>query len=117
MHYLQRNYLDYTKLSVIPSYTFISGESPFKFDNQNDLVKLKIDLTQQLVGPVLARNVQEFNIDTQSPDYGKSISSKLSLMWQRRAYEFGLFYDFRNDSGGLSFRLNGFNYKGMTDSF
>jgi len=38
-------------------------------------------------------------------------------MWQRRAYEFGLFYDFKNDSGGLSFRLNGFNYNGKPDSF
>ena len=34
-----------------------------------------------------------------------------------RPYEFGLFYDFKNDSGGLSFRLNGFNYSGMPDSF
>ncbi len=114
---LKRNYFDYTKLSITPSYTFISGESPFKFDNQNDLVTLKVDLTQQLVGPILARNVQEFNIDSNSDDYGKSITSKLSIMWQRRAYEFGLFYDFKNDSGGLSFRLNGFNYNGMSDSF
>ena len=114
---LQRNYFDYTRLSIIPSYTFMSGESPFKFDNENDLVKLKIDFTQQLAGPILARSVQEFNIDTSSENYGKSVTSKLSIMWQRRAYEFGLFYDFKNESGGLSFRLNGFNYKGRPDSF
>ncbi len=114
---LKRNYLDYTKLSILPSYTFISGKSPFKFDNENDLIKLKIDLAQQLAGPLLARSVQEFNIDKNSDNYGKSITSKFSVMWQRRAYEFGLFYDFENDSGGLSFRLNGFDYNGMPDSF
>ncbi len=114
---LKKKYFDYTKLSIIPSYTFRSGESPFKFDNQNDLVKLKIGLTQQLVGPIIAKNVQEFNIDSSSENYGKSINSKLSIMWQRRAYEFGLFYDFKNDSGGLSFRLNGFNYNGIPEEF
>ena len=65
----------------------------------------------------MLRSVQEFNIDGSSENYGKSVTSKLSIMWQRRAYEFGLFYDFKNDSGGLSFRLNGFNYNGLPDSF
>ncbi|KGG16675.1 MULTISPECIES: DUF3769 domain-containing protein [unclassified Prochlorococcus] len=114
---LRRKYFDYTKLSILPSYTFKSGDSPFKFDNDRDLVKLKIDLTQQLLGPIIIKNINEYNIDTNSANYGDSISSKLAIMWQRRAYEFGLFYDYKNESGGLSFRLNGFDFKGNPSSF
>ena len=38
-------------------------------------------------------------------------------MLQRRAYELGLFYDFDNQSGGLSFSLNGFGFRGIPDAF
>jgi len=114
---LQKKYFDYTKFSIVPSATIKSGDSPFKFDNANDLFTLKLGLTQQLIGPLIVKHIEELNIDSSSSNYGNSINSKLALMWQRRAYEFGLFYNFRTEAGGISFALNGFDYKGNPPLF
>ncbi|AAP99332.1 Repeats containing protein [Prochlorococcus marinus subsp. marinus str. CCMP1375] len=112
-----RNYLDYTKLSLMPSITFKGGDSPFAFDNINDLAKLKVNLSQQLIGPIVIKNIYHVNIDSDSSNYGKTISWKSGIILQRRSYEIGLSYDFKNQSGGFNFRLNGFNYKGNPLSF
>ncbi len=114
---LSKKYFDYTKIAVTPSLTIKGGDSPFKFDNASDLMTLKIDFTQQLIGPLLVKHIHEYNIDPSSDYYGNSLTSKLSLMWQRRAYEFGLFYDFENQSGGISFALNRFSFSGNPDPF
>ncbi len=114
---LKKKYFDYTKLSIMASTTIKGGDSPFKFDNASDLRTIKFDFTQQLAGPLIIKHLEEYNIDSNSDNYGKSINSKLALMWQRRAYEFGLFYNFRNQSGGISFALNGFTYDGHPPSF
>ena len=79
-----------------------------------DLGTLGIGLTQQIAGPLVLNSGLEFNIDSGSNNYGDSIASRLSVMWQRRAYEFGLFYDIDDNSGGLMFRLNGFDYDGSS---
>ena len=43
-----------------------------------------------------------------SDDYGEFIDSKISLNWQKRSYEFGIFYQPHNQAGGISFSLYGF---------
>ena len=48
--------------------------------------------------------------------YGKTINSKLAILWERRAYGFGLFYNINDDSAGFMFRLNGFDFDGINDS-
>ncbi len=107
---LEKKYFDYTKISFMPSYTLKSGDSPFKFDNARDLIKLNMEFSQQIIGPILIKNIYEVNIDASSDSYGNSIQSKTSVIWQRRSYEIGLFYDYMNERGGASFRLNGFDF-------
>ncbi len=112
----QRWFLDYTKFSVKPGFTLKGGESPFKFDNVVDLQKISFQLTQQVFGPIVFSGVYDVNIDSSSDQYGKTINSKLAMLWERRAYGFGLFYDLDNDSAGFMFRLNGFDFDGTNDS-
>ncbi len=112
-----RNYFDYTNISILPTITFKSGESPFEFDNKEDLVTLKFIFSQHIVGPLLIKTINEWNIDSGSDNYGDVISAKAAIMLQRRAYELGLFYDIENQSGGVSFSLNGFGFKGIPNPF
>ena len=99
---------DYTRLSVFPSYKLSSGESVFKFDQNYDRFTLKIALDQQLFGPVILKSVGTLNLTNDSNAYGKFIYSKVSLNWKRRSYDFGIYYQPHNQSGGISFKLFGF---------
>ena len=101
----------------MPNFIIRKGNSPFEFDNISDLKTLKTDLSQHILGPILIKTMNEWNIDSSSDNYGKSISSKAAIMLQRRAYQFGVFYDIENQSGGLSFSLNGFDFKGTPTPF
>ncbi len=114
---LSKKYFDYTNLSILPTVTFKAGNSPFQFDNRKDLITLNVDLSQHIIGPLLIKSINEWNIDSGSDKYGDIIASKVAIMIQRRAYEMGLFYDIENKSGGVSFSLNGFSFKGIPDSF
>ncbi len=57
------------------------------------------------------------NIDNRSNSYGEYFDTKLGIMWQKRSYEFGVYYHPSNDAGGLYFRLNGFNFSDSTNAF
>ena len=92
----------------MPFYKLKSGESIFKFDQVSDKFTLDLALDQQLYGPILLRSKATLNLDENSSDYGDFINSKISLSWQRRSYELGLFYQPHNQSGGISFTLHGF---------
>ena len=107
---LERNFLDYTKLSVMPGFKIKSGNSPFKFDNAIDLKTLNISFMQQVYGPFMFDIVSNLNIDNSSENYGEYYDTKLGLLWHKRAYEFGIYYYPDNDAGGLYFRINGFNF-------
>ena len=48
------------------------------------------------------------HLTNDSDDYGEFIDSKISLNWNKRSYEFGIFYQPHNQSGGISFGLFGF---------
>ncbi len=114
---LQRHYFDYTKISILPIVTIKNGDSPFSFDNAGDLITLNLELSQHLLGPILIKTLNQWNIDSTSDNYGDSLASKTAIMLQRRAYQLGLFYDFENKAGGISFSLNGFDFKGIPDPF
>ncbi len=99
---------DYTRLSLFPFYKLTSGESVFKFDQNYDNFTLKIALDQQLFGPLVLKSSGTLNLTNDSDDYGEFIDSKVSLNWKKRSYEFGIFYQPLNQSGGISFGLFGF---------
>ena len=99
---------DYTRLSLFPFYKFNSGESVFKFDQNYDNFTLNLALDQQLFGPVILKSNGTINLTNDSDDYGKFIDSKISINWQKRSYDIGLFYQPHNQAGGISFSLFGF---------
>ena len=47
---------------------------------------------------------------SQKGNDGEYYDTKLGLLWQKRAYEFGIYYHPNNEAGGLYFRINGFNF-------
>ncbi len=107
---LEKKFLDYTKLSVMPGIKIKSGNSPFKFDNAVDLKTLNISFMQQIYGPLMFDIVSDMNIDANSENYGEYFDTKLGLLWHKRAYEFGIYYHPDNEAGGLYFRINGFDF-------
>ncbi len=107
---LDRNFLDYTKFSVMPGLKIKFGNSPFKFDNAIDLKTLNISLMQQIYGPLMFDVISNLNIDNRSNTYGEYYDTKLGLLWHKRSYEFGIYYHPNNYAGGLYFRINGFKF-------
>ncbi len=107
---LERNFLDYTKFSVMPGVKIKFGKSPFKFDSAIDLKTLNIILIQQLYGPLMLDVISNLNIDQNSKNYGEYYDTKLGILWHKRAYECGIYYHPFNDAGGIFFRINGFKF-------
>ncbi len=107
---LESDFLDYTKLSVMPGVKIKFGNSPFKFDNAIDLKTLNISLMQQIYGPLMFDVISNLNIDNRSKNYGDYYDTKLGLLWHKRSYECGIYYHPNNDAGGLYFRINGFKF-------
>lgn len=107
-----RPFLDYTQLSVISSKTLKQGSSPFKFDQTIDLETVDINLTQQIIGPLLVSASASLNIDVASALYGDIISSSIGLNWQQRSYNLSLYYDLYKGIAGLRFQLSNFNFTG-----
>ena len=111
---LERDYFDYTKLSVMPGVKIKFGNSPFKFDNAIDLKTINISLMQQIYGPLMLDIISNLNIDSSSKNYGEYYDTKLGLLWHKRAYECGIYYHPNNEAGGLYFRINGFKFANST---
>jgi len=99
---------DYTRISFFPFYRFNSGESAFKFDQNNDDFTLNIGFDQQLFGPIILKSTGTLNLTNNSKNYGEFINSRISLNWKKRSYEFGIYYQPHNQAGGLNFNLYGF---------
>ena len=104
----KKKYFDYTRISLFPFYKIKGGDSMFKFDQIDNQFTLDIAFDQQLFGPVLLKTTSTLNLDGDSKDYGHFINSKISLNWKKRSYEIGIFYQPRNESGGVNFTLFGF---------
>ncbi len=105
---LKNKTFDYTRISVFPFYKINSGDSVFKFDQISEKFTLDIAFDQQLFGPLILKSNGTLNLDNDSDDYGKFINSKISLNWKKRSFEFGIFYQPHNESGGINFTLFGF---------
>ena len=104
----KKKYFDYTRVRLFPFYRLKSGDSIFKFDQISDQFTLNLALEQQLYGPILIKTNATINLDVNSKDYGDFINSKISLNWKKRSYQFGIFYQPHNQSGGIGFTLYGF---------
>ena len=113
---LERNFLDYTKLFIMPGIKVKAGNSPFKFDNAIDLKTLNIGFMQQIYGPIILDVNANLNIDNSSDNFGEYYDTKLGLLYQKRSYEYGIYYHPNNDAGGIFFRLNGFKFGNSVNS-
>ncbi len=113
---LERNFIDYTKLSVMPAVKIKFGNSPFKFDNAVDLKTINISLMQQIYGPLMFDIISNLNIDNSSKNYGEYYDTKFGLLLHKRSYECGIYYHPNNDAGGLYFRLNGFKFSNSVNA-
>ncbi len=107
---LTRNFLDYTRISIMPGIKIKSGNSPFKFDNAIDLRTINLALTQQLYGPLILSLESNVNVDSKSDNYREYFGTKLGLLLHKRAYECGLYFHPNENAGGVYFRLNGFKF-------
>jgi len=54
--------------------------------------------------------ISNLNIDNGSKNNGEYYDTKLGLLRQKRAYEFGIYYHPDNEAGGFYFRINGFDF-------
>ena len=105
-------FFDYTQLSITGGGTLKQGSSPFDFDQAIDLGTLGLGVTQQIAGPLVLNAGVGLNIDPASEFYGDVIDSNIELRWQRRAYDFGFYFNPYEGIGGFRFRLNDFNFTG-----
>ena len=110
--HFNRPMFDYTRLSLYGSATAKSGESPFSFDEFVDVGTLGINLTQQLVGPLVLKGSIGYNVAGDSGYYGEVTNSLFGLSWQRRAYQIEAFFSPYTGMGGLRVKLNDFGFKG-----
>ncbi len=105
-------FLDYTQLSLSAGVTFTQGASPFEFDQAIDLGTLGIGITQQIAGPLVLNAGIGVNVDPASKYYGDVIDSNIELLWRRRTYDIGFYFDPYEGMGGFRFRLHDFDFKG-----
>ena len=110
--HFNRPVLDYTRLSFYGSATAKSGESPFSFDEFVDVGTLGVNLTQQLVGPLVLKGSIGYNVAGDSGYFGEVTNALFGLSWQRRAYQVEAYFSPYTGMGGLRVRLNDFGFKG-----
>ncbi len=111
--HLQKNFLDFTELTITGGGTWKpGGSSPFSFDRIVDLGTIGVGLTQQLFGPLLFAGGIGLNVDPNSEFYGDVVDSYVELRWQRRAYELAIYYSPYQGIGGVRVKLNDFNFRG-----
>ena len=72
---------------------------------------------QQIVGPVLFFYEATMPLNTSNKDYGKFVDFNYKLGFKRRAYEVSAYYRTSNDLFGIEFKINNFDYGGITNSF
>ena len=104
----KKNFFDYTHISIKPFYKFKSGMSLFKFDNISDKFTVDLNFDQQVFGPLLIETKGTINLDKDSDHYGQFINSRIGVNFQKRSYNFGIFYQPHSQAGGIQFILNGF---------
>ena len=104
----KKDFLDYTRIKVLPFYRFKSGNSIFKFDQVSEKFTVNLNFDQHLIGPWLIETQGTLNLSKDSVDYGKFIYSRIGMNFKKRSYSFGIFYQPHDQAGGINFTLNGF---------
>ena len=78
------------------------------FDDFNNDSRVKFDLKQQLYGPFILGLQANYNINTDSSEYGSFQNKNISIELSRRAYSLGLTYS--DDDNSIFFGFNIFNF-------
>ena len=89
---LKRSFFDYTELNLVPEFIIKNNQSPFTFDDFNDNSRISIDIKQQIVGPIIFGFKGNYNINTNSSEYGNIENKTFSLNLNRRTYALNLSY-------------------------
>ncbi len=113
----KKNFLDYTSLGTFLEITSKSGISPYKFDDINDDLKINLNLNQQIFKSLSLGVSSYLNIDKNSDQYNKFINTKYSLNWNRRAYNFQIYFEQDTKNAGLNFTIFGPSFKGLGKQF
>ena len=113
----KENLFDYTDLQLQGNFIIKNGESPFAFDDVDKTQKLKFNLEQQIIGPILFSYEGFYVLDNKSDDYGKLSQNTFGINLKRRAYSIGAFYKESNKAFGIQFNINNFNYLGKGSRF
>ena len=78
---------------------------------------IELVASQQIYGPLILKFTGQLNIDKNISENDNLINPVLDLSWNRRAYNFGIFYNFDSEVGGLNFKIHSFNFKGLGEKF
>jgi hypothetical protein len=103
---------DYTGFNLNYAQQFRGNSSPFLFDRVVDNRILSAGISQQISGPFRLGIQSSLNLDS-----GKQISTDYYLEYSRRTYNFILRYNPTLGLGSIGFRLNDFNWDGITPQF
>ncbi len=107
-----RSSFDYTGFNLNYFQRFLNNSSPFLFDRLVDNRTLSAGITQQISGPLRAGIQTSINLDN-----GQQISTDYYLEYSRRTYNFIIRYNPTLGLGTIGFRLNDFNWDGITPNF
>ena len=113
----KKSFLDYTSLGTFLEITSKSGSSPFKFDDINDDLKINLNLNQQIFKSLSLGISSYLNIDKNSDQYNKFINTKYSLNWNRRAYNFQVYFEQDTKNAGLNFTIFGLPFNELGKEF
>jgi hypothetical protein len=107
-----RSSFDYTGFNLNYFQRFQGTQSPFLFDRIVDNRILSAGILQQVSGPFRLGIQSSINLDT-----GKQISTDYYLEYSRRTYNAILRYNPTLQLITIGFRLNDFNWDGVTPGF
>jgi Protein of unknown function (DUF3769) len=103
---------DYTGFNINYFQQFRGNSSPFLFDRIIDNRLLSAGINQQISGPFRLGIQTSLNLDT-----GQQVSTDYYLEYSRRTYNFIVRYNPALQLGSIGFRLNDFNWDGVTPKF
>ena len=113
----KKDFLDYTRIGILPKTVISKGNSPFEFDQSTDNHGIELNIKQQFIGPLALKYSTEYNLDVNSNKYKTFYNSIYEISWNRRAYNLAGYYNSETKTGGLTFKINSFNFDGYGETF
>ena len=113
----KKDFLDYTRIGILPKTVISKGNSPFEFDQSTDNHGIELNIKQQFIGPLALKYSTEYNLDVNSNKYKTFYNSIYEISWNRRAYNLAGYYNSETKTGGLTFKINSFNFDGHGETF